>query len=154
MLGLAETWLDDTVADGELAIPHFKLFRRDRDRHGGGVAFYCHESLQICHRRDLETDALEMIWLEVQGSGSKSLLSCAYRPPSQTADYWITFSNSVERAMEGRQSSTTILGDLNVNLLDGTNHNTSHLQRILNNLGLINFVNTSHSSNIYISQAH
>ena len=33
---IAETWLDKTVVDGELAIPNFQLHRRDRQNGRGG----------------------------------------------------------------------------------------------------------------------
>ena len=48
IFAVAETWLKPDIADGEVDIPHFNLFRKDRINHrGGGVALYCHEDLQI-----------------------------------------------------------------------------------------------------------
>ena len=40
ILTLSKTWLDDTVLDGEIVPVEcgYSLFRRDRNRHGGGVA--------------------------------------------------------------------------------------------------------------------
>ncbi len=39
----------------EVNLPSYRLIRRDRDRHGGGVALYIHESITIrsvsCHPR-------------------------------------------------------------------------------------------------------
>ena len=37
---IVETWLDNTIADNELSLPNFQLFRRDCNRHGGGIALY------------------------------------------------------------------------------------------------------------------
>ena len=43
---LCETWLDETVSDGEVAIPGYRLFRRDRkEKLGGGVCIFVHCSL-------------------------------------------------------------------------------------------------------------
>jgi len=42
---LCETWLDDSILDDELFIPSFNLVRRDRSRHGGGIALYIHNSI-------------------------------------------------------------------------------------------------------------
>lgn len=123
-----------------MAIPHFQIFRRDRDRHGGGVAFYCHESLHVRRRKDLESDNLELIWIEVQAPGSTSVLGCGYRPPSKPMDYWVSFANCIERAMEGRQASTILLGDFNVDMSDQSNHQSSHLKSLLSLLGLTNLV--------------
>ena len=36
VLGLSETWLDQSVLYADVAIPGFKMFRKDRDRRGGG----------------------------------------------------------------------------------------------------------------------
>ena len=40
IISINETHLDDTINDFELLIPGFLLYRRDRNRCGGGVAFY------------------------------------------------------------------------------------------------------------------
>ena len=45
---IVETWLDGDITDGELLLPNFQLFRRDRNRHGGGVALYVCSSL-VCN---------------------------------------------------------------------------------------------------------
>lgn len=40
ILALSETHLDNTFDFSELAVAGYRLYRRDRDRYGGGVAFY------------------------------------------------------------------------------------------------------------------
>ena len=42
---LTETHLDDSIKDSEIALPGFCVFRNDRNRHGGGVLMYIHQSL-------------------------------------------------------------------------------------------------------------
>ena len=41
ILGLNETRLDNTIADSQFDIEGYDIIRRDRNRHGGGVAFLC-----------------------------------------------------------------------------------------------------------------
>ena len=42
IFGINETKFDDTVTDEELRIEnHHDIIRKDRNRHGGGVAFMC-----------------------------------------------------------------------------------------------------------------
>ena len=42
IFGINETKLDDTVTDEELKIENYHdIIRKDRNRHGGGVAFMC-----------------------------------------------------------------------------------------------------------------
>ncbi len=48
VLALSETHLDDTYDDSELAVEGYSLFRRDRDKYGGGVAFYVQAGFQLC----------------------------------------------------------------------------------------------------------
>ena len=40
VIGIAETKLDGTIFDAELYIEGYSIVRCDRDRKGGGVAFY------------------------------------------------------------------------------------------------------------------
>ncbi len=37
---IVETWLSSDIADNEISISGFQLFRHDRNRHGGGVLTY------------------------------------------------------------------------------------------------------------------
>ena len=59
VLGLSETWLDGTIMDAEVGTPGFKIFRRDRNRRGGGVMVYVSEQFKTVRREDLEDDAVE-----------------------------------------------------------------------------------------------
>ena len=45
ILGLNETRLDNTIADRQIDIEGYDILRRDRNRNGGGVAFYVAQSL-------------------------------------------------------------------------------------------------------------
>ena len=45
ILGLNETRLDNTIADSQIDIEGYDILRRDRNRNGGGVAFYVAQSL-------------------------------------------------------------------------------------------------------------
>ena len=42
---IVETWLSDEIADCEIDIPDFCITRLDRNRHGGGIAFYVRSCL-------------------------------------------------------------------------------------------------------------
>ena len=37
IVAFTESWLDETVSDGEICIPGYKAYRKDRNRNGGGV---------------------------------------------------------------------------------------------------------------------
>ena len=40
ILAVSETHLDATVLDTEVSIDGYNMFRRDRNKHGGGIALY------------------------------------------------------------------------------------------------------------------
>ena len=42
---VTETWLSPEVLDNELAVDEYNPVRRDKNRHGGGVAIFIHNSL-------------------------------------------------------------------------------------------------------------
>ena len=44
---ISETWLDSSISDEEIKIPDYEVVRKDRNRRGGGVAIYFHESLPV-----------------------------------------------------------------------------------------------------------
>jgi len=47
VIALTETWLDSSIPSYEVELPSYRLYRRDRSRHGGGVVMYVHESANV-----------------------------------------------------------------------------------------------------------
>ena len=56
ILTLLETWAKWDLSDGELDIPGYKLFRKDKDGRNGSVAAYVHDDILVIRRDDLEID--------------------------------------------------------------------------------------------------
>ena len=61
VLCLNETKLDDTVEDNCIDIDGYQVIRKDRTRHGGGVAMCVHESLMFEFRNDFDVAELESL---------------------------------------------------------------------------------------------
>ena len=40
VIAISESWLDDSVLDGEVSIDGYSLQRNDKNRQGGGVCLY------------------------------------------------------------------------------------------------------------------
>ena len=77
-----ETRLDDTIRDEQVAIEGFSLLRLDRNRHGGGVAFYITETVNYEHRTDIKTSNAELLCIEVKQKCTEPFIVMAwYRPP-------------------------------------------------------------------------
>ena len=150
ILGIAETWLESGISDGEVSIPGFRLYRKDRPTRGGGVAMYCHNRLLTRRRLDLESQDLEVLWLELSVGHTSHLMGTAYCPPNSPPSYWAGFEQNIEKAVEGRQASTLLLGDFTVDYSE-VSPMSIRLQQHFSRLGLINYVSsptrvTQHSS--------
>ena len=49
VFGLSESWRSDKITDSVVGVPRFRVFRRDRNRRGGGVMVYvCLRSVEGC----------------------------------------------------------------------------------------------------------
>lgn len=115
VLGISESWLDDTITDAAIALPGHDVHRRDRNRRGGGVLVYV--SHHVCCKRqmDLESDEIEAIWLEIKVRKHPILVCNVYRPPSSALPYWTVLGNMLESAAsEGKE--ILLLGDFNCNV--------------------------------------
>ncbi len=64
ILSLCETWLDSTISNDEMYVPGYSILRRDRDRHGGGIAIYIHENCEFTLR--LSHPDIELLLLDIQ----------------------------------------------------------------------------------------
>ena len=117
ILGISETWLNNTITDGEVSISSFTLYRKDRKgKRGGGIMVYVHNSRRCRCRDDLENDDIEAIWLELHLRSRTILLCNVYQPPSSDVSSLSSIINMVEAATS-KGKEVVVMGDLNCNLL-------------------------------------
>jgi exonuclease III len=116
VITLSETWLDDTIPDDMIALDDYTIFRRDRNRHGGGVMAYVNYAIPCTHCSDLVLGS-EMLCLNLKLHLTKCLVCICYRPPGQTADQINVFLEDLQQvvdyAIDLQFNSLIILGDLN-----------------------------------------
>ena len=62
---MAETKIDNSFLDSMFEVSGYKLFRRDRTSHGGGLAVFMRANIPARRRADIETKDLENIALLV-----------------------------------------------------------------------------------------
>ena len=87
VLALNETRLDSSIADSEMYIPHYSLLRKDRDRNGGGVAIYVHESIHINLVSHDSLERLEALCIKVCLKNTKPIIFLNwYRPPNSKVE--------------------------------------------------------------------
>ena len=80
MILLTETFLDGNILDSEIVSGPYLVFRKDRNRHGGGVMLIIRDNIPVVRRNDLETDC-ELLWVEITASSRQYLIGVVYCPP-------------------------------------------------------------------------
>ncbi len=112
VIAVSETWLDETVTDQEVKIDGYVITRKDRSRNGGGVCIYTRTNIAFNPRRDLESENLEAVWLEILLPKSKPILvGACYRPP-KCSDFLWNFEETVTKVPPGQE--VIVLGDINI----------------------------------------
>ena len=71
VIGLNETRLDENIGDRKLRIEGYKIFRNDHNVHGGGVAIYVKDSLDVLHVEH-QMNILELLSLEIKSKKARS----------------------------------------------------------------------------------
>ena len=113
IIGITETKLDSSIFDSEIFLEGYTLLRKDRNRHGGGVACYI--------RNDVCFDIINIFPLEIENIFIKILLpktkpfvvGIFYRPPNQN-DFLDSVSSDFHKLFP-EKNDLFILGDMNIN---------------------------------------
>ena len=119
IIALTETWASEQILDGEIEIPGYNMFRKDRDGKGGGVLVFVRSDLSVARRCDLEDTAMEGLWLEILLPKSRGfLLGTFYRPANSShfydQDFMLKLDNMLDIAgVQGQEM--IVLGDFNCN---------------------------------------
>ena len=117
---VSESWLDNTISNKDIEIIGYSPFRKDRNRHGGGVLIYVSDCFIVKRRSDLEHDDIESVWVELNITGKKILLASYYRAPLSRAqrpsviDNFVNkFQSSVVDAIMENPDCLVVVGDFN-----------------------------------------
>ena len=92
-------------------------FRRDRNRHGGGVCIYVKENIYASRCIELENDNFECVWLKINVKHKTFYFGCAYRPPNSKQEFWDYLYECIDTVKDFNFPDFYLLGDLNDNLL-------------------------------------
>ena len=86
-LALNVTKISSDILSENLEIDGHKLGRKDRNRYGGGVAFYCKDTLRYSIRQDVPVSDLEILCFEITPPDSMPYIILVwYRPPRENTD--------------------------------------------------------------------
>ena len=110
-----ETWLDPTIGDNEVLPDDFKTFRKDRNRHGGGVLIAVRNHLNCSEATELHEDGCEVVWVRIKIQGTRTLYVCAYyRPNESDAESLALFKESLAKAAAIPNAHIIVGGDMNL----------------------------------------
>ena len=117
IFGLSETWLDKSISTNYIQLPGYITCRRDRNRHGGGVALFVRDRMRSRERTDLDHPDLESVWVEIQLNRPTRhiVIACVYIPPGTQSTALGILDAKLEVVMS-ENKQIIILGDLNCNL--------------------------------------
>ncbi|KAI8490529.1 hypothetical protein Bbelb_317970, partial [Branchiostoma belcheri] len=114
----------NNIPSSLLEVSGYTLYRRDRDRHGGGTGVYVKRTIPSEHRPDLEHTDLEVCCVEVKPEKArKTLLACIYRPPNSGCAWRNaaeSFVHDLSATAEKENTDVMIMGDFNVDLSKST----------------------------------
>ena len=131
VLCLNETKLDSTVRDNDLTIKGFHpIFRKDRDRHVGGVAIYIRNEIKFLQREDMKTD-FESLTVEIIRYVKPILVTTIYRPPDSVVEMFDKIDGLLYK-LESENKESIIAGDMNCNLMKEGDNDTKHIKHIYN----------------------
>ena len=121
-LGITETKLDGTISNEAVEIDGYSLIRSDRNRMGGGIAFYIKTTISFNYHQSL-SERFENIFIDILLPKSKPItLGIIYRLPDQSS--FIDDFNTALKELASQGNETYFLADFNVK-----NH-TQNLKRL------------------------
>ena len=98
----SETWLDNTISSAEIFPPNYEytVYRKDRNREGGGVLVAVHNNLASKAIPELSADpTCEIVWVEIKLKGCCDLhVGAFYRPHQGNAESVTALQESISRA--------------------------------------------------------
>ena len=111
--------LDDSISDDEIFIPNFSIIRRDRNRHGGSIAIYVHDSSPFKVRS--KNPSTELMLIDIKLKSKTMTCGVYYRPPSSDPSDITNLEASLEELPPSLYKSLLLLGDFNIDLISTTN---------------------------------
>ena len=116
---ITETKLDNSFPNSQLKVNGFRMLRRDRNLHGGGVLMYFRSDIPYVRLRRLEqTSAIECLAVRVKLAKSWTTFIGPCRSPAISKFMWTKELTDVLEAANVKSESIFLLGDFNCDLLE------------------------------------
>ncbi|GAB0208010.1 hypothetical protein GRJ2_003266700 [Grus japonensis] len=111
-VAITETWWDDSH-NWAAAMDGYKLFRRDRQWRGSGVALYVKECFDCLELNDGD-DRVECLWVRIRGKANKAdiMVGVCHRPPNQDEEADEIFYKQLGEVSQSL--ALVLMGDFNL----------------------------------------
>ena len=86
VISFTETFLDYTILSSQLLTSDYTVFRKDRNRHGGGVMILVCSTIPAIRMLEFETDC-EILWIKLLTVSRSFLFRVFYRPTGSRVDF-------------------------------------------------------------------
>ena len=120
-----ESWLSSEHSNAEIFPDgyHTNVFRKDRNKNGGGVFIAAHDSLTISEVSNQENNS-EIIWAEIQTVGKPIIIGSYYRPPNAKANSLNDLALSLQNLKKKQNKHIILGGDFNLPHINWKNKST------------------------------
>ena len=132
---LSETKIDESFPNQQFNISNYKTFRRDRNKHGGGLLFDINENIpcKLINDEIIPSD-IEMIMFEFLVKTRKWLCIGLYKSPSQNENSFLDIFSKV-LIKHTCQYENIMIGDFNLTF------NNKNLPLFMNKFNLESLIN-------------
>ena len=137
IIGVNETWLDESINSSEIEIANYSIIRKDRNRFGGGVCLFIKDSIQY-NILDIG-NCIESSWISIKLKDNLLIIGTIYRPPSSNQEYFDNILNVIQRAKD-ISDHVIVMGDLNfdcINVSDTSKNQISYMEELFDMKQLI-----------------
>ena len=145
---ITETYLDNTITDGEILPPNYTIFRLDRNRHGGGVLIAVLDSFTSISCPQFGRSDIELLWIQLHVGSIPILFGVFYRPPGSSESVLMELQCSLFSIPP--TSSICLCGDFNLPgihwdkpYISCSDNNSSLLYSMIHDLSMEQCVSTS-----------
>jgi hypothetical protein len=116
IIAVNETNLADSICDSEVIGAPYVLFRRDRNRHGGGVMIAAKDSLNPIRVSEFEHANLELVWIKVTTNKGSLLYGSLYCPKKPKLSFFSDLNDCIEKILQCVDSyiAVNLVGDFNI----------------------------------------
>ena len=116
IIGITETWTNESINDAELNIDGYNMYRKDRSKlRGGGLILYINSLLRAGVNEELtKCEFEESLWCNIELDRQRLLVGLCYRNPTSTADNNEKLLYMMDKAvLQAGTHHVLVMGDFN-----------------------------------------